>query len=217
MTIGVMGRKCGMTRYFDETGNASPVTVIQLYPNQKVTQIKTEENDGYESIQVSYGNKKATKLSKPLKGHYEKAKVEPSLGLVEYRTEISAYELGQELKSDWLSETQFVDVTAQSKGKGFAGTVKRHNFATQDATHGNSLSHRAPGSIGQNQTPGRVFKGKKMAGHMGAKKVSIQSLSVVKVDFDKGILLVKGGVPGAIGSVLLIKPAVKKLGVSNAS
>ena len=212
MTIGLVGRKCGMTRVFTDDGSAHPVTVVQVYNNHKISQLKDKESDGYESIQVSYGSKKASKLNKPQKGHLQKANIQPGKGLIEFKTSTENFELGADLDHTWLDSCKFVDVSGVSKGKGFAGTVKRHNFATQDATHGNSLAHRAPGSIGQNQTPGRVFKGKKMAGQMGNKNVTVQSLSVIEFDKDKGILLIKGGIPGAVGSDVIVKPAVKKVG-----
>ena len=206
--IGLIGRKVGMTRVFTEAGVSIPVTVIEIEAN-RVTQVKTLETDGYSAIQVTTGSKKASRVTKPEAGHFVKAGVEAGRGLWEFRIEGEEFTLGQEINVDVFADVKKVDVTGTSKGKGFAGTVKRWNFRTQDATHGNSLSHRVPGSIGQNQTPGRVFKGKKMAGHMGAERVTVQSLEVVRVDDERKLLLVKGAVPGATGSDLIVKPAVK--------
>jgi large subunit ribosomal protein L3 len=210
MTIGLVGKKCGMTRIFTEEGSSIPVTVIEVAPN-KVSQVKTEESDGYAAIQVTRGAKKASRVSKAEAGHFAKAGVEAGSGLWEFRTESSeeAFEVGQELTVTRFEAGQIVDVTGQSKGKGFQGGVKRHNFAMQDATHGNSISHRAPGSIGQCQTPGRVWKGKKMAGHMGAERVTTQNLEVVRVDEANNVILIKGSVPGANGGNVLLLPAVK--------
>ncbi len=211
MNIGLLGRKVGMTRVFTEEGSAIPVTVIQVAPN-RVSQLKTIENDGYFAVQLTGGTKKASHVSKPLTGHFAKAEIEAGDMMREYRLDsVEQFQLGQALTvADIFSIGQFVDVSATSKGKGFAGAVKRHNFRTQDATHGNSLSHRAPGSIGQNQTPGRVFKGKKMAGHMGNKRCTVQTLELIRVDVERNLLLIKGAVPGAPGSRVEIKPAVKK-------
>ena len=206
--IGLIGRKVGMTRVFTEAGVSIPVTVIEIEAN-RVTQVKTLETDGYSAIQVTTGSKKASRVTKPEAGHFVKAGVEAGRGLWEFRIEGEEFTLGQAINVDVFADVKKVDVTGTSKGKGFAGTVKRWNFRTQDATHGNSLSHRVPGSIGQNQTPGRVFKGKKMAGHMGAERVTVQSLEVVRVDAERKLLLVKGAVPGATGSDLIVKPAVK--------
>lgn len=206
--IGLIGRKVGMTRVFTEAGVSIPVTVIEIEAN-RVTQVKTLETDGYSAIQVTTGAKKASRVTKPEAGHFVKASVEAGRGLWEFRTNGEEFTLGQEINVDVFADVKKVDVTGTSKGKGFAGTVKRWNFRTQDATHGNSLSHRVPGSIGQNQTPGRVFKGKKMAGHLGAERVTVQSLEVVRVDAERKLLLVKGAVPGATGSDLIVKPAVK--------
>lgn len=211
MTIGLVGRKCGMTRVFTEGGEAIPVTIIEASPN-RITQIKSFENDGYRAIQITMGKKKASHVNKAIAGHFTKAGTEAGIGLWEFRLneqEKAEFTVGQELKVDLFQEGQMVDVQGVSKGKGFAGTVKRHNFNTQDATHGNSLSHRAPGSIGQRQTPGRVFKGKKMSGHMGDKTCTIQSLKVVKVDPERNLILISGGIPGAPGGVVVVSPAVK--------
>ncbi|QUM83152.1 50S ribosomal protein L3 [Moritella sp. 36] len=209
--IGLIGRKVGMTRIFTEDGVSIPVSVIECEPN-RVTQVKTLETDGYRALQVTTGTKKASRVNKPEAGHFAKAKVEAGRGLWEFRLETGegeAVEVGAELNVNIFAETTKVDVTGTSKGKGFAGVIKRWNFAMQDATHGNSLAHRAPGSIGQCQTPGRVFKGKKMAGHMGAERVTIQSLDVVRVDSERNLVLVKGAIPGAINGNVIIKPAVK--------
>ena len=211
MSIGIVGRKVGMTRIFNEEGESLPVTVIEATPN-RVTQLFTVENDGYKAIQVTAGTKKASRVNKAQAGHFAKAGVEAGRGLWEFRLtdgEGDDLEVGKEISVEVLADTKIVDVTGTSKGKGFAGVIKRHNFTMQDATHGNSISHRAPGSIGQNQTPGRVFKGKKMAGHMGAAQVTTQNLEVVRVDAERNLLLIKGAVPGAIGGDVIVKPAVK--------
>lgn len=209
MSMGLVGRKAGMTRVFTEDGESVPVTVIEAEPN-RVTQVRTDEADGYQAIQVTIGQRKASRVNKPLAGHYAKAGTEAGTGLWEFRVEGDELpEVGGELKVDLFEAGQKVDVRGSSKGKGFQGGVKRHNFRMQDATHGNSISHRAPGSIGQCQTPGRVFKGKKMAGHMGAEQKCIQSLEVVRVDAERNLILVKGAVPGAKGGNVVITPAVK--------
>jgi large subunit ribosomal protein L3 len=214
MTMGLVGRKCGMTRVFTEDGVSIPVTVIEAQPNQ-ITQVKTVENDGYRALQVSAGQRKASRVSKPQAGHFAQAKVEAGDLLAEFRLEDADegdYEMGNEIKVDLFEEGQKVDVIGTSIGKGFAGTVKRHNFRTQDATHGNSLAHRAPGSIGQNQTPGRVFKGKKMSGHMGNARSTVQNLEVVRVDAERNLLLIKGAVPGHKGGRVIVRPAIKARG-----
>jgi large subunit ribosomal protein L3 len=211
MTIGVVGRKVGMTRVFTDEGASLPVTVIEIEPN-RVAQLKTLETDGYRAVQVTTGSRKASRVTKPAAGHYAKAGVEAGRGLWEFRLndgEGEELEMAGEIKVDIFEAGQKVDVSGISIGKGFAGGVKRHNFHMQDATHGNSLSHRAPGSIGQCQTPGRVFKGKRMAGHMGAAKRTMQNLEVVRVDADRNLLLVKGAVPGAKGGNVVVRPAVK--------
>ncbi|MES9811589.1 MAG: 50S ribosomal protein L3 [Candidatus Thiodiazotropha sp.] len=211
MAIGVVGRKAGMTRIFTEQGESIPVTVIEVEPN-RVTQMKSDETDGYLAIQVTTGARKSSHVNKPASGHYAKASVEAGRGTWEFRAEesdIEGIEIGSEIKADRFEAGQIVDVRGRSQGKGYQGGVKRHNFRTQDATHGNSLSHRAPGSIGQCQTPGRVFKGKKMAGQMGAVQRCQQNLEVVRVDADRNLLLVKGSVPGSRGGDLIITPAVK--------
>ena len=210
MAIGIVGKKAGMTRVFTEAGQSVAVTVLEVAPN-RITQVKTAETDGYSALQVTYGEKKASRISKPEGGHFAKANVEAGRGLLEFRTE-EELAVGENLTVEQFEAGQKVDVTGTSKGKGFQGGVKRWNFSTQDATHGNSLSHRAPGSIGQCQTPGRVWKGKKMAGHMGAEQVTTQGLEVVRVDAENNLLLVKGAVPGATGSDVIVKPAVKAKG-----
>ena len=211
MAIGLVGRKCGMTRVFTDAGESIPVTVIEALPN-RVTQVKTEEADGYRALQVTTGSRKASRVSKPLSGHFAKSGSEPGRGLWEFRLGASdgvEIEAGSEITVDIFETGQIVDVTGTSKGKGFAGTVKRHNFHMQDATHGNSLAHRAPGSIGQNQTPGRVFKGKKMSGQMGNVRCTSVNLEVVRVDPDRNLILVEGAVPGAPGGDVIVRPAVK--------
>lgn len=209
MTIGLIGRKRGMTRVFSEDGVSTPVTVIEVEPN-RVSQLKTVDSDGYNAIQVTVGERKASRVTKPQAGHFAKAQAAAGRKIAEFRVDdIAELELGAEIKVDIFEAGQKIDVSGITKGKGFAGVVKRYGFRGGDATHGNSLSHRAPGSIGQCQTPGRVFKGKKMAGHMGDKKRTLQNLSVVKVDAERNLLLVKGSVPGATGSDVIIRPAVK--------
>lgn len=213
MAIGIVGRKVGMTRVFTEAGTSVPVTVIEAEPN-KVTQLRTIDDDGYSALQVTTGSRKASRVSKAEAGHYAKAGVEAGRGLWEFRLDEGEGEeiaTGNEIKVDQFEEGQIVDVCGVSKGKGFQGGVKRHNFHMQDATHGNSISHRAPGSIGQCQTPGRVFKGKKMAGHMGSEQVTTQNVEVVRVDVERNLLLIKGSVPGANGGDVVITPAVKML------
>lgn len=212
MAIGLVGRKCGMTRIFTEDGSAIPVSVVHVDPN-RVVQVKTVETDGYRAVQVTSGSKKRSRLSKPMAGHYAKGGVDAGRGLWEFRLEDGEngdYAVGSELGVDQFEEGQYVDVRGFTIGKGFAGVIKRYNFRTQDATHGNSLSHRAPGSIGQNQTPGRVFKGKKMAGHMGAEFKTVQSLKVAAVDKERSLLMIRGAIPGPKGGDVVVKPAVKK-------
>ena len=211
MTIGLIGRKRGMTRVFTEQGESIPVTVIEVSPN-RVTQVKTVETDGYSALQVTIGKKRNYLVNKPQAGHYSKSGVEAGEGLWELRltgSEGTELEAGAELNVEQFEAGQKVDVTGTSIGKGFAGGVKRHNFAMQDATHGNSVSHRAPGSIGQNQTPGRVFKGKKMAGHMGNERVTTQNLEIIKIDVERNLLLIKGAVPGAKNGQVTVRPSVK--------
>jgi large subunit ribosomal protein L3 len=213
MSIGLVGRKSGMTRIFTETGSSIPVTVVEVLPN-RVTQIKTVEADGYSAVQITAGLVKTSHVSKSEAGHFAKAGVDAGRGLWEFRaeeTEVSEQEIitGTELTVGKFEAGQIVDVTGTSKGKGFQGVIKRYNFRMQDATHGNSLSHRAPGSIGQCQTPGRVWKGKKMAGQMGNVKVTTQGLEIVKVDTENNLLMIKGAVPGATGTDVIISPTIK--------
>lgn len=211
MAIGVVGRKAGMTRVFTEQGESIPVTVIEVEPN-RITQLKSEGADGYLAVQVTTGYRRTSRVNKPASGHFAKAGVEAGRNVWEFRTQqtdMEGMEVGGEIKADHFEPGQIVDVRGRSQGKGFQGGVKRHNFKMQDATHGNSLSHRAPGSIGQCQTPGRVFKGKKMAGHMGAVQRCQQNLEVVRVDAERNLLLVRGSVPGSRGGDVIVTPAVK--------
>lgn len=209
MTIGIVGRKSGMTRIFTDSGISVPVTVVEVEPN-RIIQVKNVETDGYSAVQVTVGSRRASRVVKPAKGHFEKAQTEAGRGIWELRNDSQeSFEVGGQLTVEAFEAGQKVDVTGNSKGKGFAGVIKRWNFAAQDATHGNSLSHRAPGSIGQNQSPGRVFKGKKMAGHMGDERVTVQNLEIVKVDAQRNLLLIKGAVPGAPGGDVIVRPAVK--------
>jgi large subunit ribosomal protein L3 len=211
MSIGLIGRKVGMTRIFTEDGVSIPVTVIEATPN-RVTQLRTEETDGYRALQVTAGDKKANRVNKASAGHFAKAGVEAGRGLWEFRlndNEGGDIEVGSEITVEIFNDTKKVDVAGTSKGKGFAGVIKRWNFSSQRMTHGNSLSHRAPGSIGQNQSPGKVFKGKKMAGQLGNKRITTQSLELVRVDAENNLLLIKGAVPGATGSDVIVKPALK--------
>jgi len=210
MTIGIVGRKSGMTRVFTEEGVSLPVSVIEVSPN-RITQVKSEDTDGYSAVQVTLGSRRASRVTKSEAGHFAKASTEAGHGVWELRNdEGETFEVGGEITVAAFEAGQIVDVTGTSKGKGFAGGVKRWNFAMQDATHGNSISHRAPGSIGQCQTPGRVFKGKKMAGHMGAERVTVQNLEIVRVDAERNLLLVKGAIPGAPGGDVIVRPAVKQ-------
>jgi len=210
MAIGIVGRKTGMTRIFTTDGKSVPVTVIEATPN-RVTQVKTPENDGYRAVQVTVGERKSSRVNKPEAGHFSKAGVVAGRGLWELRVAegVESPDVGSEITVAAFEAGQKVDVTGRSRGKGFQGVVKRWNFRMQDATHGNSRSHRAPGSIGQNQSPGRVFKGKKMAGHMGDERVTVQTLEVVRVDAERNLLLVKGAIPGAPGADVIVRPAVK--------
>jgi large subunit ribosomal protein L3 len=209
MTIGIVGRKSGMTRIFTDDGSSIPVTVIEVSPN-RITQVKNEETDGYCAVQVTVGSRRASRVTKASAGHFAKAETEAGFGLWELRNDAKEeFAVGGQITVEAFEAGQVVDVTGTSKGKGFAGTVKRWNFSMQDATHGNSLSHRAPGSIGQCQTPGRVFKGKKMSGHMGAERVTTQNLEIIKVDVERNLLLVRGAIPGAPGGEVIVRPAVK--------
>jgi len=212
MAIGVIGRKAGMTRIFTEEGVTVPVTVIAVPPN-RVSQVKTEDRDGYRAVQVTLGSRKASRVNKPTAGHFRKAEVEAGELLGELRldeNEGADLAAGQEIRVGMFEIGQKVDVRGVSKGRGFAGGIRRHNFRSQDNSHGNSISHRAPGSIGQCQTPGRVFKGKRMAGQMGNVNRCQQNLEVVRVDTDRNLLLVKGGVPGPVGGRLIVVPSVKQ-------
>jgi large subunit ribosomal protein L3 len=211
MKVGLVGRKAGMSRVFTEDGRSVPVTLIEASPN-RIVQVKTRDADGYSAIQVTAGSKRAALVAKPAAGHFAKAKVEAGRGLWEFRVAddaVDGYEIGSEIKADIFEVGQIVDVAGVTKGKGFQGTIKRWNFTMGDATHGNSLSHRSPGSIGQRQTPGRVFKGKKMSGHMGSTRQSMQNLEVVKVDVERGLIAIKGSVPGAPGGDVIVRPAAK--------
>lgn len=214
MALGLVGRKLGMTRIFTEQGASVPVTVVQVGRN-RVVQVKKVDRDGYDAIQLTHGVSKPSRLPRAERGHYAKGGVQPGIGLWEFRAnaEVTAqYVPGDEVGVDLFQVGQRVDVTAQSKGKGFQGVIKRHNFSMQDATHGNSRSHRAPGSIGQNQTPGRVFKNKRMAGQMGAEQCTIQNLTVVRIDDARGLLLIGGAIPGAPSVDVIVRPSVKAKG-----
>jgi large subunit ribosomal protein L3 len=211
MTIGLVGRKCGMTRVFTEAGETVPVTVIEVLPN-RITQLKSAEKDGYRAVQVTYGTRRPQLLSKAIAGHFAKATVAPGRGLLEFRlkdSEGADLKAGTELRADLFKAGEPVDVTGTTIGKGFAGTMKRHNFAGGMASHGNSVSHRAPGSIGQRQTPGRVFKGKRMSGHMGVVRRTTENLRVVEVDLERNVLLIRGAVPGAEGGNVIVRPSLK--------
>lgn len=211
MAIGLVGKKCGMTRVFTETGASIPVTVVEVDAN-RITQIKTNDTDGYQAIQVTTGERRDSRVTAAQKGHFAKAGVKAGRGIWEFRVteeELEGREAGSEIAADLFEAGQLVDVTGQSKGKGFQGGVKRHNFSMQDATHGNSVSHRVLGSTGQNQSPGKVFKGKKMPGQMGNKRVTVQGLEVVSVDAEKGLLVIKGAIPGANGGDVIVRPSIK--------
>jgi large subunit ribosomal protein L3 len=214
MAIGLVGRKCGMTRVFTDAGISVPVTVIEVDPN-RITQIKTLETDGYQAIQVTTGVRRESRVTSAMKGHFAKAGVAAGRGVWEFRAseaDLSGRDVGTSISVDLFTVGQEIDVTGQSKGKGFQGGIKRHNFSMQDATHGNSVSHRVHGSTGQNQTPGRVFKGKKMAGHMGDEQVTVQGLVVVSIDLENSILVVSGAVPGSIGGDVIVHPSIKAKG-----
>ena len=212
MAIGLIGKKAGMSRVFTDEGGSIPVTVVEVLPN-RVTQVRSQDTDGYRALQVTTGQRRANRVSKSMKGHFAKAGVEAGRGVWEFRLddgEGDEIKAGDEIKVDIFEAGQYVDVSGVTQGKGFQGGIKRHNFSHQDYTHGNSVSHRAPGSTGQNQTPGRVFKGKKMAGHMGARKNTTQNLEVVRVDAERNLILIKGAVPGPKAGDIVIKPALKK-------
>ena len=211
MTLGLVGRKVGMTRVFDENGASVPVTVLDMSAN-RVTQLKSEANDGYTAVQVTFGQKKANRVSKAQAGHFAKAGVEAGRGLVEFAVseeKLAELSAGAEINVGIFAAGQLIDVTGTSKGKGFSGTIKRHNFGSQRASHGNSRSHRVPGSTGMAQDPGRVFRGKRMAGQYGNVKSTIQNLEIVRVDTERQLLLVKGAVPGAVNSDVVVRPSVK--------
>jgi large subunit ribosomal protein L3 len=208
MSLGLVGRKVGMTRVFDEQGASVPVTVLEMTAN-RVTQVKTKDTDGYEAVQVAFGSKKANRINKAEAGHFAKAGVEAGAGLIEFAIEAGELKAGDVIEVSMFEAGQLVDITGTSKGKGFAGTIKRHNFDSQRTSHGNSRSHRVPGSIGQAQDPGRVFKGQRMAGQYGNTKSTVQNLVVVRVDAERNLLLVKGAVPGAINSDVVVRPSVK--------
>lgn len=212
MTIGLVGKKCGMTRVFTEEGASIPVTVIEVLPN-RITQIKTPETDGYSAVQITTGAVKRSRISKPVAGHFAKANVEPGYKLREFTVdakELADLTIGGEFKVDIFTVGQYVDVSGVTKGKGFAGVIKRHHFNSQDETHGNSVTTRAPGSIGQRQSPGRVFKGKKMCGHLGDVQRTVMSQPVVRVDLERNLILIKGAIPGSTNGYVVIRPAVKK-------
>lgn len=211
MAIGLVGKKCGMTRVFTETGASIPVTVVEVNAN-RITQVKNTDVDGYQAIQITTGTRRDSRVTAAQKGHFAKAGVAAGRGVWEFRaneSDLEGREIGGEILADLFEQGQMVDVTGQSKGKGFQGGVKRHNFSMQDATHGNSVSHRAIGSTGQNQSPGKVFKGKKMPGQMGNKRVTVQGLEVISVDAEKGLLVIKGAIPGATGGDVIVRPSVK--------
>ena len=211
MAIGLVGKKCGMTRIFTEAGESIPVTVVEVHAN-RITQVKNTDGDGYQAIQVTTGTRRDSRVTAAQKGHFAKAGVAAGRGVWEFRandSDLEGREIGGEILADLFEQGQIVDVTGQSKGKGFQGGVKRHNFSMQDATHGNSVSHRVLGSTGQNQSPGKVFKGKKMPGQMGNKRVTVQGLEVISVDVEKGLLVIKGAIPGATGGDVIVRPSVK--------
>ncbi|MCH1783487.1 50S ribosomal protein L3 [Psychrobacter glaciei] len=211
MAIGLVGKKCGMTRVFTEAGASIPVTVVEISAN-RITQVKNTDVDGYQAIQITTGTRRDSRVTAAQKGHFAKAGVAAGRGVWEFRaneSDLEGREIGGEILADLFEQGQMVDVTGNSKGKGFQGGVKRHNFSMQDATHGNSVSHRAIGSTGQNQSPGKVFKGKKMPGQMGNKRVTVQGLEVISVDVENGLLVIKGAIPGATGGDVIVRPSVK--------
>ncbi|XZR52687.1 MAG: 50S ribosomal protein L3 [Enterobacteriaceae bacterium] len=211
--IGLIGKKIGMSRIFKENGISIPISIIKI-ENNYITQIKNLKNDNYYAIQITTGIKK--KYNKCENGHFKKSNITPGEGLWEFRIyNTQNFNLGMKINLNIFIKNKFVDITGISKGKGFSGTIKRWNFNSQDSTHGNSLSHRVPGSIGQNQTPGKVFKGKKMAGHLGNKKITIQNLKIIKIDILKKLLLIKGSIPGFIGNNIIIKPSIKRENINN--
>jgi large subunit ribosomal protein L3 len=214
MTLGLVGRKVGMTRLFTDSGDSVPVTVLDVSDN-RVTQIKTDETDGYSAVQVAFGKRRANRVNKAQAGHFAKAGVEGARGMREFRVsadQLASLEVGGQIGVGLFEAGQYVDVSGTTKGKGYAGAIKRHNFSSQRASHGNSISHNAPGSTGMNQDPGRVFAGKRMAGHLGSVRRTVQNLQVVRVDAERNLLLIKGPVPGADGSDVVVLPAVKAKG-----
>ena len=211
MTLGLVGRKVGMTRVFDEQGASVPVTVLEMTPN-RVTQLKSEDTDGYTAVQVTFGQKKANRVNKAEAGHFAKAGVEAGRGLVEFAVsaeKLAELQAGGEVTVALFEAGQLVDITGTSKGKGFSGTIKRHNFDSQRTSHGNSRSHRVPGSIGMAQDPGRVFPGQRMAGQYGNTRSTVQNLQIVRMDAERNLLLIKGAVPGAVNSDVIVRPSVK--------
>lgn len=211
MSLGLVGRKIGMTRLFTDDGRSVPVTVVDV-SNNRVTQIKTPQTDGYAAVQVTFGTRRPNRVTKPLAGHFAKAGVEAGRVVREFRvdeSQIAEFTLGKTIGADLFKPGQLVDVTGVTKGKGFAGTIKRHNFGSQRASHGNSRSHNVPGSIGMAQDPGRVFPGKRMSGHLGSVKRTVQKLEVVRVDTERQLLLIKGAVPGSKGTDVIVRPSVK--------
>ncbi|MFP5074537.1 50S ribosomal protein L3 [Neisseria sp. WLZKY-1] len=211
MTLGLVGRKVGMTRVFDEQGASVPVTVLEMTPN-RVTQLKSEDTDGYTAVQVTFGQKKANRVNKAEAGHFAKAGVEAGRGLVEFAVsaeKLAELQAGGEVTVALFEAGQLVDITGTSKGKGFSGTIKRHNFDSQRTSHGNSRSHRVPGSIGMAQDPGRVFPGQRMAGQYGNTRSTVQNLQIVRIDAERNLLLIKGAVPGAVNSDVIVRPSVK--------
>ena len=209
MSIGMIGRKIGMTRLFTESGDSVPVTVVDV-SNNRVSQLKTVETDGYAAVQVAYGQRRRSRINKATAGHLAKAGIESARGFHEFNVANSELELGQAIDVELFESTEFVDVSGVTKGKGFAGAIKRHNFSSQRASHGQSITHNAHGSTGMNQDPGRVFKGKKMAGHLGSVKRTIQNIAVVKIDKERNLMFLKGAVPGSDGSDVVVVPSVKK-------
>lgn len=211
MSLGLLGQKLGMTRIFADDGTSIPITVISVKDN-RVTQIKTKAIDGYSAVQITYGHKKPNRINKPTKGHFAKASIEAGVQLTEFaltEEEASSYTIGSNINIDIFKVGQLVDISGQSKGKGFSGVIKRHNFSSNRASHGNSVSHNSPGSIGQRQDPGRVFPGKRMAGHLGSEQATQQNLTLVKIDADRGLLLIKGSIPGSVGTYVIVKSSVK--------
>jgi len=216
MSLGLIGRKVGMTRIFTDEGASVPVTVLEVIPN-RVTQVKTVATDGYTGLQVAYGERRASRINKALTGHFAKAGVTAGAGIKEFNVAedvLANFQVGGNVAVDIFSVGQLVDVTGTSIGKGFAGAIKRHNFSSNRASHGNSRSHNVPGSIGMAQDPGRVFPGKRMPGHLGDIKVTTQNLEIVRVDVERNLLLIKGSVPGSKGGNVVVRPAIKAKGAA---